>query len=1053
MTTTMRRSARACAGGLMTGFLAILGLSVLAKADAASSRAASADLAALPGHIHRFASPRFDAGEAPGSLRMGGLQIVFAKTPAQTQALNQLLTDQQNRKSPLYHHWLTPAQFAARFGASDAQIAAVSSWLKSNGLDVGNVPAGHGHLPFFGTKEQVEAALHTSIHLFDVNGEQHFANVSDPMVPGALKSSIAAIRGLNDVRPKPGVRRLSASPRATLLAFIGKTARASASPETYYQGAIQYPGYVGPTDFATLYNLLPAYQHGITGAGVTVGIAAQSDISASVLTQFWTAFSVTATSFGLPAAQQFTSMPVPTADGGSDPGQTSNENEDEAYLDTEIVGGLAPGAKLLLVRDASATNAAQYIIDQNLAGVINVSFGQCEGDMTAGDNTFVSGMWQQAVTQGITVTVSSADAGVVSCIDPIDQNKANDVNSNGFAVNGLASTPYDLAVGGTDFDPTTESNYWQMSNQAGTLESAISHIPEMVWNDSCANPILTQAFNTDPLTFCNSTNLPNFSPTTANPYIQISGAGGGLSSCTTSDMSGNCTGGYPQPSWQQNVLGIGNFGTRALPDVSMIATRWLSCSYNNSSCDPTQPPTFTSSGTINVVEGTSAAAPSVAAILALVDQTQITPTVVDGRQGLVNPTLYSLAATEYGSTANVTACNASQGSIVSPACIFYDVTAGSDAQPCKVSTYAADAAASLPASTCGHNSGQATGIMEINTTQVYAAGSGFDVATGLGSINAANLIAAFQALSAPTGLTASASGQTVTLNWTASANATLGYDIYQGPAPGPVSSTPIQQHVMGTTATVSGLPFGQSYVFAVAAVSTTGVSPVSSEAAATLVPAAPASVMVSSSGAGSLTLSWTASSGASTYNVFEATAAGAEGTTPVQAGLTAASATLSALTPGKRYFFTVIALDSEGASSPSAEASGTVIPAAPTGLAAAAGNGSVSLSWTGSSGAASYNVYDGTTSAGVNGQPVMTGITTTSATVSGLNNGTTYYFTVAAVDAGGTSAASSQANAKPVAPSKSGGGSMDWLALALLAFAAGSRQVVGRRCAAPAPTA
>jgi fibronectin type 3 domain-containing protein len=130
-----------------------------------------------------------------------------------------------------------------------------------------------------------------------------------------------------------------------------------------------------------------------------------------------------------------------------------------------------------------------------------------------------------------------------------------------------------------------------------------------------------------------------------------------------------------------------------------------------------------------------------------------------------------------------------------------------------------------------------------------------------------------------------------------------------------------------------------------------------------------------------------------------------------------------------------------------------VIPAAPTGLAAAAGNGSVSLSWTGSSGAASYNVYDGTTSAGVNGQPVMTGITTTSATVSGLNNGTTYYFTVAAVDAGGTSAASSQANAKPVAPSKSGGGSMDWLALALLAFAAGSRQVVGRRCAAPAPTA
>lgn len=1023
------------AGGLISAVFAVLSASFLASADAAPNRAVNAELAALPGHIHRFASARFDAGEAPNSLRMHGLEIVFAKTPAQSQALTQLLADQENPKSPLYHHWLTPAQYGARFGASDAQMAAILSWLKSNGFEVGNVPAGRAHLPFSGTKEQAESALHTSIHLFNVNGEQHFANVSEPMVPAALKPFIASIRGLNDFRPKPGVKQFNAPPRSLLPALVGAPARANASPDTYYSGSNQFPGYVGPTDFATIYDLLPAYQQGITGAGVTVGIAAQSDISASVLTTFWTAFGVAGSHFGLPA-QQFTSMAVPGSDGGLDPGQSMDGNEDEAYLDTEILGALAPGAKLVLVRDHSATTAAQYIIDQNLAGILNVSFGTCEADEGAG-NTAVNSMWQQAVSEGITVTVSSADAGVASCIAQSDQGNTNDVNSNGFGVNGLASTPYNLAVGGTDFDPTSESTYWNTFNQSGTRENAISHIPEMVWNDSCANPVLAQAYSSDPLSFCNSANLPGITPATANPYIEISGAGGGLSSCTTTGNSGNCTGGYPQPSWQQGVAGITNFGTRALPDVSMIATRWLTCSYDTNPCDPSQPPTFTRSGTILVLDGTSAAAPSVAAILALVDQTQITSALPDGRQGLVNTTLYSLAATEYGSAANVTACNASQGAIAVTACIFYDVTAGSDAQPCEVSNYAANSVHSLPASTCGHNSGQATGIMEISGTQDYAAGSGFDIATGLGSIDAANLIAAYKGLSAPSGLTASASGQTVTLKWTASASATMGYDIYQGDAPGPVSLTPIQQNVSGTTTTVTGLQLGQSYVFAVAAVTSTGVAAFSGETKVTLVPPVPTLVGTNPAGAGSLTLFWQPSTGASSYEVFQATTMGAEGAKPVRTGVTGTSTTFSQLTPGQTYFFTVVALDAGGGSSPSAEASGMVVPAAPTGLTATAGNGSVSLAWSASSGAATYNVYEGTSSGAESGQPLKEGITGTSTTITGLTNGTTYYFTVAAVDTGGTSAASNQASAKPAAPSGGGGGgSMDALALALLAFAA-----------------
>jgi subtilase family serine protease len=1029
----LRRAASARVVALIIALPAALGLGPEATIGAAPARPSTIlpgpELVALPGHLHKFALARFDAGEAPDSLRMGGLEIVFAKTPAQEQALGQLLLDQQNRKSAQYHRFLTPAQYGARFGAADATIESMANWLKSHGFDVGTVPAARGHLAFFGSKAQVETAFHASIHLFQVNGERHFANVSDPMIPAAFQSAVTAIRGLNDFYPRAGVKPARPLSRAVLPELAGQSARVSASPDTYYPGSDQYPGYIGPTDFATIYNLLPAYQQGITGAGVTVAIAAQSDIDASVLTTFWAAFGVSGSNFGLPA-QQFSSIPVPVNVGGNDPGQTNDGNEDEAYLDTEIVGALAPGAKLLLVRDENATTAAEYVIDQNLAAVLNLSFGACEGADPA-YNSAINALWAQGASEGITITVSAGDAGGAMCTAEADIGNTNDVNSLGFAVNGLASTPYDLAVGGTDFNPNSEQSYWANTNQPGTLQSATSHIPEMVWNDSCANPVLASYYGAaDPLAFCNTTKLGS----SANPYIDILGGGGGLSSCTTVGNNQDCSGGYPQPSWQQGVLGIGSFGARALPDVSMIATLWLVCSYDTTPCDPTQAPTFTAgTGTIKVLDGTSAAAPSVAAILALVDQSQISSTASDGRQGLVNPALYSLAASEYSSTATLAACNASQGAIANSACVFYDVTEGSNAQPCSVSNYTTDAAGSLPASTCVHDSGESTGIMAVGGTQDYPAGAGFDLATGLGSLNAANLIAAFQKASAPTGLAASASSQTVTLTWTADPNATQGYDIYQGTAPGAVSSTPVQLNVTGTTATITGLQFGQSYVFAIAAVSSTAVSALSGQVSVTIVPAAPAGLMVSANGAGALSLTWAASTGAEgTYDIFEAPSSGAEGTTPSVAGYSGTSLTVSSLTPGKQYFFTVAAIGAGGDSAQSMEASGTVLPAAPSGLHATGGNGTASLTWTAGAGAASYDVYDGTSSGGVGSQPVLTGVTGTSASISGLTNGTTYYFTVAAVNAGGNSPASASAEATPTAP-KGGGGSLDWLGLGVLA--------------------
>jgi Pro-kumamolisin, activation domain/Fibronectin type III domain len=1042
--TGMRLLASLAAGGLAAGAAG----AVASSRPGSDASAAAADLAlvSLPGHVHRLARGGVDAGEAPDATQMHGLDLVLAKTPAQEKALDQLLADQQDSKSAQYHHWLSPAEFGRRFGASDAAIHALSGWLKSYGLETRAVPVSRSHLPFSGTKAQVEAAFHTQIHEIDVQGERHYANVSDPMVPASVQPMIRAVRGLNDFNPKPGVRPSRVAPDGAprVAAPAAGMGWVLPHPNTYYSGSNEYPGYVGPSDFAVIYNLKPLYQNNTTGVGVTVAIAAQSDVDANVLTAYWAGFGVAGSNFGLPA-QSFTSIPVP---GGTDPGQTRDGNEDEAYLDTEILGGLAPGAKLILVRDMSATNAAQYVIDQNLAAVLNISFGSCES-AEASENAAVNSMYQQAVSEGISITVSSADAGAAACTAQADLGAANDVDSNGFAVNGLASTPYNLAVGGTDFndlDSNTDSTYWSTTNQPGTLESALSHIPEMVWNDSCANPVFAQAYGIgDPIVFCNTATLGTGPNAVANPFILISGGGGGLSSCTTTDFSGNCSGGYPQPSWQANVLGITNFGTRALPDVSMIATRWLVCSYENATCNPANAPTGASSDTIEVLDGTSASAPSVAAIIALVDQSQIAASNADGRQGLINTQLYQIAGVEYGSAASLAACSADQGAITSAACAFYDVVSGSNAQPCNVSDYAASSNGSLPASTCANESNAAykVGVMEVSGTQDYAASPGFDLATGLGSINAAALLSAFQASAPPTGLKAAAAGTTVTLTWTADAFATHGFDVYQGTAPGLESSSPVQQEITGTTATVIGLQAGLTYDFKITAGTAFGVSPYSNEASATLAPVAPTGLAAAAAGAGSLTLTWTASSGATTYNLFEGTSAGGE--SAAQTGISSNTTTLTALAPGQQYFFKLEAVNAGGPSAQSAEANGTVLASVPAGLSATAGNGSVSLTWTAAAGAKTYTVYDGKSSGGEGSTPVMTGLTGPSATVTGLSNGTPYYFTVGAVDAGGTSAASAEAHATPVAPS-GGGGAMDWIGLgALAAIAVSSRKTPSSR--------
>src|SRR5579872_1878412 len=178
------------------------------SAPAADTAAVDApQLVRVPGKVHGLAQPRFDVGEAPNSLKLGTLEIVLAKTPAQQAALKQLLAAQQDPKSPEYHHFLTPAEYGVRFGASDATLSAVTQWLESNGFKVRPVAANRSQLYFSGTKAQVEAAFHTQIHLFDVNGERHFANVTVPEVPAGIAPLVADVQGLHDFYPRSTLRK------------------------------------------------------------------------------------------------------------------------------------------------------------------------------------------------------------------------------------------------------------------------------------------------------------------------------------------------------------------------------------------------------------------------------------------------------------------------------------------------------------------------------------------------------------------------------------------------------------------------------------------------------------------------------------------------------------------------------------------------------------------------------------------------------------------------------------------------------------------------------
>jgi uncharacterized protein (TIGR03437 family) len=412
----------------------------------------------LSGHIHPNARSEYDQGKADPALELNSVTLVLKPSASQQAALNQLLAEQQDPASKNYHNWLTPEQYADRFGASQDDIDKIAAWLKSQQLTVTSVARGRNAVMLQGTAAQAESAFGTEIHMYLVAGETHYANATEPSLPVALQGVVQAIRGLHNFRLKPRIRKL------TPVALSGN----GATPNYTSSGS----HYLAPDDFATIYNLAPLYSKGIDGTGQKIAIAGQTTITTSHLSTF-------RSYYGLPAPN-LTTLLVPNTE---NPGSSAIDVP-ESDLDLELASAVARNASLIFVYSYNVFDAVQYAIDQNLAPVISTSYGECEfggRDGTESDALTWQSWAQQGNAQGITWVASSGDSGAADCYEAASGSSPAD-NDLSLAVDLPGAIPEVTSVGGTEFNEGSGS-YWNTSNTS-TYESAKSYIPEIAWNDT-----------------------------------------------------------------------------------------------------------------------------------------------------------------------------------------------------------------------------------------------------------------------------------------------------------------------------------------------------------------------------------------------------------------------------------------------------------------------------------------------------------------------------------------------------------------------------------------
>ena len=628
------------------------------------------DRAVLTGSRIPRAVAADDIGAVPATMKLEGMSLVFSRTPAQQADLDALIAAQQNPASPLYRQWLTPDQFAARFGVADADIDATESWLQTQGFAIDSVSRSRNAICFSGNAGMVASAFRAPLHYYrgaavgNRAAVTHFAPSTELSVPAALASSVLAITNLSSFRPH------------SQIVLPGPL-----SPRPEFTSSQTGSHFLTPGDIATIYDITPAYNSGFTGANQSIVIIGQSAVLLSDITAFQTAVGIS------------TKPPIPVLVPASGVATVYSGDEAESDLDLEYSSTIAKGAQVYFVYTGSSNNynafdSLQYAVDERLAPIISSSYGACETSLGQANFTALDAILAQAATQGQTVVSSAGDNGSTDCHAVTTLTAAQ---QDAIAVDYPASSQYVTGMGGTEFpaaDVVSGNNtYFAAAPNSTTdvVSSALSYIPEMVWNDDAA---FLNAGSTSP----------------------ISSGGGGVSVYTK------------QPAWQSGSIGGVAFptlgaGFRLVPDISMTASPGYApfayCTSDTSSWytvanGATTPPYQTascnsglrdaSSGNLTLAGGTSFDAPIFAGLVALINQSQNST-----GQGVINPILYSIAKTSAYSSA------------------FHDITTGGN-QCLGGSTY------------CGLTGSQLTD---------YAATTGYDPASGLGSIDFDNLLKAW----------------------------------------------------------------------------------------------------------------------------------------------------------------------------------------------------------------------------------------------------------------------------------------------------------------------
>jgi pseudomonalisin len=603
----------------------VLVVSILLYTQGSSAQAPSRDRlsqpidnsqrSALPGSVSPLARPQFDRGRGEASMQLHHVSLMFRLSAEQQREFDELGIQQNDPSSVNYHKWLTPEEYADRFGLTTNDLNKVIAWLHSQGLVVEGVSRGRNEVYFGGTAAQVEAALNTELHHYLVRGENHFANATAPSLPGSLSNMVLAVRRLDDFRPKPHSKQIS--PRFT-------------------QGSNHF---LSPEDFATIYDLGPLYSSSLDGTGQKIVVVGDSAITLSDISAFRSAAGLSAN--------------APTVVTASGTGSAvHNSDEGEADLDLEWAGAVARNASIIYdvagsTAPSGAFDALTDAIDNNRAPIVSNSFGLCEADATASGAQSIQAEIQRANRQGQNVTSASGDTGAADC-DGDTSGSAPATASRGLSVDVPAAIPEVTGVGGSEFcgDATTQpcnggGTFWNASNDSKG-GSATSYIPEKVWNDTALRGSLA--------------------------------AGGGGKSTF-----------FSKPSFQTSATPAD--GARDVPDVAINGSAdhdgYLVCS--KGSC-------ANGFNTSTVFGGTSAGAPTIAGILAIMNQS------TGGLGAPVNSRLYTMAGTS----------------------AFHDITNGNNIVPCTQNT------PSCPASSPFQYG--------------FSATTGYDLASGLGSPDAFNLV-------------------------------------------------------------------------------------------------------------------------------------------------------------------------------------------------------------------------------------------------------------------------------------------------------------------------